>query len=259
LAEDGLSPDALEREKRRGTDAVVKLGARVYQRLEITGMALVLLQRYCARASVRKHDMVDVAAACLLLAAKLDESSKRPFSELVSELLKLTSGQASAAAGTGAQMAQPSLAAPDPEAAFACSERVIVAERSLLHVIEYDCEVATPYPWLQPACRSLELSAQLERASLKLINQMLCTWLPLLHDASALAHTAVWMCATDARVLPEATPGFFSVLSTPMAEMEAVKASYREALRLFATAVCSPGPEYVATAAAVSRAAAASV
>jgi hypothetical protein len=221
-----MDPDAFELEKRRGTELITKIGARLYKRLEVISVALILLQRFYARRPLSEQGVLTTAAACLLLATKIDEVCRPPllpFADLVIEVLRWR---------------EPARHPPDTpvdrgsDAFLAEEERIIVGERALLHACEYDLEVPLPWPFLQPACRTLALPEAVEKSAIKFANEMLRSPLPLQYSAAALGHAAVWTALGSAGIASDRLPGLFDVLSTPVGVMEAIKARVKESFML---------------------------
>jgi len=226
ISKDGMDPDAFELEKRRGTELITKVGARLYKRLEVVSIALILLQRFYARRPLSEQGVLTTAAACLLLATKIDEVCRPPllpFADLVTEVLRWR---------------EPARHPPDApvdrgsDAFLAEEERIIVGERALLHACEYDLEVPLPWPFLQPACRTLGLPEAVEKSAIKFANEMLRSPLPLQYSAAALGHAAVWTALGSAGIASDRLPGLFDVLSTPVGVMEAIKARVKESFML---------------------------
>ena len=248
LRDDGLSLIEYEAAKRRGTELITQAGKRLCRRadasaagggggggaaaavsaavlasgagLDVISMALLFFARFYSRRSVRAHEPALFGAACLLLAAKVEENylSAMRLPRVVEELHRFRAG----AGGAGAPPPPP---LQTPAAQFAAEEELICAERVLLAALEYDFEVPLPWPHLQPAARALGLPEAVEAQAVSLVaNHMLRSTLPLQYAAAELAHAALWSARGTAGIPAASLPGFFDVITTPVPTMEEIKA-----------------------------------
>ena len=100
VAKDGLTP-AEERRSRRRTCRFLEECGRILRLPRVAvATALVFFHRFYARHSFREHDRFEVAVACLLLAAKTEESPKR-VTAVVQECYRLKSRAAAANRAAG--------------------------------------------------------------------------------------------------------------------------------------------------------------
>lgn len=220
---------AYELAKREATELIVRIGSRLYKRLEVVSSALVLLQRYYSRRHLQSlPDSFTIAAACLFLASKLDECAKRPLADLAAEFLRYRG--------------QPESVILDRagKAFVECEESLIIAERALLSATNYDCEVPLPWQFLSPAAKALSLPEPVEKLAIKICNEALRSTLVLSATPKELAHASIWTAlqqTTSGGAAPvDTVPGLLTVLTTPVATMEGIREKVKESFALTAAA-----------------------
>lgn len=266
---EGMSLIEYEAAKRRGTELITQAGKRLCRRadaaaatgagsvvaaaasvpstalatgagLDVISLALLFFQRFFSRRSVRVHEPALYGAACLLLAAKVEENylSAMRLPRVVEELHRFRAG---GGAPPGAPPPAPLLTTA---AQFAAEEELICAERALLTALEYDFEAPLPWPHLQPAARALGLPEAVEAQAVSLVaNHMLRSTLPLQYSAIELAHAALWSARGTAGIPVTSLPGFFDVVTTPVPTMEEIKAKLKAFVLLPREPLPPPPPQ----------------
>jgi Cyclin, N-terminal domain len=225
-----MDPRAYEIEKRKASEVIVRIGSRLYRRLEVVTGALVLLQRYYVRRHIQSlPDPTTMAAACLFLSSKIDESAKRPLADLATELLRYRG-----------DVPEAHILDRTSRPFLDCEEALIVAERALLQATEYDLELPLPWVHLQPSVKALSLPEGVERLASKVCNEALRTTMVLEYTMREIAHASIWTALQQggASGVPpaDALPGLFSVLTTPVATMEAIRERVKESFAITAAA-----------------------
>jgi hypothetical protein len=152
VKEDGMSVEE-EASKRKKTCRFIEEACRILKLPRVaTATALVFFHRFYAKHSFGKHDRFEVAVACILLAAKTEESPRKVVSVL-EECHKLRS-RAMAAGRTSCQGNSPTTPTPteplDPkgEEFTKLKERILLLERVVLHTIGFELSVDHPYKFI---------------------------------------------------------------------------------------------------------------
>lgn len=142
-----------EASKRKKTCRFIEESCRILKLPRVaTATALVFFHRFYAKHSFGKHDRFEVAVACILLAAKTEESPRKVVSVL-EECHKLRS-RAMAAGRTSCQGNSPTTPTPtdplDPkgEEFTKLKERILLLERVVLHTIGFELSVDHPYKFI---------------------------------------------------------------------------------------------------------------
>ena len=153
---------------------------RVLEKKASVATALVLFQRFFSRRSLVQHDRMAMAVAALVVAGKSTDfanPARASFRLFVPDYLARTS-QAGAPA-----------VAERSEAFAAAKERLVQAERLLLHTLEYDVDVDLPFRPLQRACRDMGVAeaAPLWGMAVRFANEALRSTLCVQYSAQTLA------------------------------------------------------------------------
>lgn len=152
VKEDGMSVEE-EATKRKKTCRFIEEACRILKLPRVaTATALVFFHRFYAKHSFAKHDRFEVAVACILLAAKTEESPRKVVNVL-EECHKLRS-RAMAAGRMSSQGNSPTTPNPaeplDPkgEEFTKIKERILLLERVVLHTIGFELSVDHPYKFI---------------------------------------------------------------------------------------------------------------
>eukprot|EP00560_Eucampia_antarctica_P007616 CAMPEP_0197828144 /NCGR_PEP_ID=MMETSP1437-20131217/4779_1 /TAXON_ID=49252 ORGANISM="Eucampia antarctica, Strain CCMP1452" /NCGR_SAMPLE_ID=MMETSP1437 /ASSEMBLY_ACC=CAM_ASM_001096 /LENGTH=385 /DNA_ID=CAMNT_0043429267 /DNA_START=27 /DNA_END=1184 /DNA_ORIENTATION=+ len=176
---------AEERLKRRRTCRFLEEGGRILHLPRIPiATAMVLFHRFYAVHSFAEHDRFEVAVACLLLAAKTEESPKK-LTSVISECWRLknramrkstSSGNASPNTDGGTSPLPPTPSGSSnvdkngyldtkSEEYLKLKERILLLERVILHTIGFELSIDHPYKFLVEQIQRLMSSRQLEYVS----------------------------------------------------------------------------------------------
>mmetsp|Transcript_1908 Transcript_1908/g.2646 ORF Transcript_1908/g.2646 Transcript_1908/m.2646 type:complete len:315 (+) Transcript_1908:59-1003(+) len=148
---DGMSVQE-EATKRKKTSRFIEEACRILKLPRVaTATALVFFHRFYAKHSFGKHDRFEVAVACILLAAKTEESPRKVVNVL-EECHKLRS-RAMAAGRMNNQGNSPSTTPSEPldpkgEEFTKLKERILLLERVVLHTIGFELSVDHPYKFI---------------------------------------------------------------------------------------------------------------
>ena len=174
---DGITP-AEERQKRRRTCRFIEECARTLRLPRIpVATAEVFLHRFYAKHSFSEHDRFEVAVACILLAAKTEESPKK-LTTVIQECHRVKN-RAAASRSKGTSVGgggpggtsplsggglSPSPSSGDPrdvpldtkgEEYQRLKERILLLERVILHTIGFELSVDHPYTFMVEQVRWL--------------------------------------------------------------------------------------------------------
>ena len=205
--------------------AIFSVAATLKIKSHVTSTACVFFHRFFSRCSLRAHDRLEVALACLMVAAKsTDFSVPLRVNRLVPELLLRQ--------GFTACFEERS------EAFVLGKERLIDAERLLLFVLEYDLGVVPPTRALDEALSSLTGPPDvLVRMAQSALHDVLKTTLPLTYSAPILAratlqfaHNSVAAAAQQTGSIYAAPEGWETVISLETLPVAAAQAIANEIL-----------------------------
>ena len=172
VAKSGMKVEE-ERLKRRRTCRFLEEGGRILHLPRIPiATAMVFFHRFYAVHSFAEHDRFEVAVACILLAAKTEESPKK-LTVVISECWRLknramkksnlsVSGNASPAGSDQNGANSPSPSTPTnsssvdkngyldtkSEEYLKLKERILLLERVILHTIGFELSIDHPYKFL---------------------------------------------------------------------------------------------------------------
>jgi cyclin T len=161
VKDDGMSVEE-EATKRKKTCRFIEEACRILKLPRVaTATALVFFHRFYAKHSFAKHDRFEVACACILLAAKTEESPRK-VANVLEECHKLRS-RAMAAGRISSQGNSPSATTsaepldPQGEEFPKLKERILLLERVVLHTIGFELSVDHPYKFIvdQVGCTSI--------------------------------------------------------------------------------------------------------
>ena len=147
-----------ETTRRKKTCRFIEEACRILKLPRVaTATALVFFHRFYAKHSFQKHDRFEVAVACILLAAKTEESPRKVVN-VIDECHKLRS-RATAAGRTSSQSpnhaAPPERMNPKSEEFAKLKERILLLERVVLHTIGFELSVDHPYKFIVDQVRKM--------------------------------------------------------------------------------------------------------
>jgi hypothetical protein len=133
-----------ESDKRRKTCRFIEEAGRVLKLPRVAvATAMVFFHRFYAKHSFSEHDRFEVAVACLVLAAKTEESPKK-LNTVIDECYKLKvrgmqAGRISQPAGAAAPSSATTTGNLDPKGVefLKLKERILLLERVILHTIGF--------------------------------------------------------------------------------------------------------------------------
>jgi len=172
---DGMTVEE-EADKRRKTCRFIEEAGRVLKLPRVaTATAMVFFHRFYAKHSFTVHDRFEVAVACLVLAAKTEESPRK-LNAVIDECYKLKvrgmqagrislqPGASAAAANILSPTGGSSSGNLDPkgEEFLKLKERILLLERVILHTIGFELSIDHPYKFLVEQIKKLVQRRQLE-------------------------------------------------------------------------------------------------
>jgi cyclin T len=125
--------------------------------------AMVMFHQFYAKHSFSEHDRFEVAMACILLAAKTEESPQK-LNTIISEChkLKVRGMQAGRNSSTEQQPSKAMMLDPKGEEFMKLKERILLLERVILHTIGFELEIEHPHKFLQGQTSLLVSTQQIE-------------------------------------------------------------------------------------------------
>jgi|UPI0005819D5E transcription initiation factor TFIIIB Brf1 subunit/transcription initiation factor TFIIB len=162
---DGMSVEE-EALKRRKTCRFIEEAGRVLKLPRVAvSTAMVFFHRFYAKHSFQDHDRFEVAVACIVLAAKTEESPKK-LTTVIDEChkLKVRGMQAGRISTTGSVAALTNSGSIDPkgEEFIKLKERILLLERVILHTIGFELSIDHPYKFLVEQIQKMIHKRQLE-------------------------------------------------------------------------------------------------
>ncbi|CAM9869163.1 unnamed protein product, partial [Ectocarpus sp. 4 AP-2014] len=191
---DGIS-EALENDYRRKTGLFIKAAGRELELpVDAVATALVFFHKFFMLHSFQKHERFFVGSACLFLAAKVEESSKR-VEQVMSKSWKVWNGGRDPPA--------------ENEKSFKrLREKVLIAERCVLHTLGFQLTVEHPYSVVMSLLKKLftmgkgadggkgadkALNRQLSQAATSFVNDSMLTTLCLQYRPKQVAAAVVYL------------------------------------------------------------------
>ncbi|CBN74652.1 Cycline T [Ectocarpus siliculosus] len=191
---DGVS-EALENDYRRKTGLFIKAaGKELELPVDAVATALVFFHKFFMLHSFQKHERFFVGSACLFLAAKVEESSKR-VEQVMSKSWKVWNGGRDPPA--------------ENEKSFKrLREKILIAERCVLHTLGFQLTVEHPYSVVMSLLKKLftmgkgadggkgadkALNRQLSQAATSFVNDSLLTTLCLQYRPKQVAAAVVYL------------------------------------------------------------------
>lgn len=200
VVQDGITP-AEERQKRRRTCRFLEECGRLLRLPRVAvATSMVFFHRFYAKHSFAEHDRFEVAVACLLLAAKTEESPKK-LTLVIQECHRLKNRAAAQARSAGKSPGAGSVGGLTPSPAHGggltpppgstpssggkggrggddreglldskseefikLKERILLLERVILHTIGFELDIQHPYKFLVEQIKKLNHSRALEYA-----------------------------------------------------------------------------------------------
>lgn len=163
---EGMSVEE-EATKRKKTCRFIEEACRILKIPRVArATALIFFHRFYAKHSFNKHDRFEVAVACILLAAKTEESPRKVVN-VIEECDKLRT-RAKAAGRMSSQGQSPSGGAgaepldPKSEEFIKLKERILLLERVVLHTIGFELSVDHPYKFIVDKIKMLMQKRQVE-------------------------------------------------------------------------------------------------
>jgi cyclin T len=158
-----------ESDKRRKTCRFIEEAGRVLKLPRVAvATAMVFFHRFYAKHSFSTHDRFEVAVACLVLAAKTEESPKK-LNTVIDECYKLKlrgmqAGRISQPAGAAAASPATTTGNLDPkgEEFLKLKERILLLERVILHTIGFELSIDHPYKFMVEQIKKMVQKRQLE-------------------------------------------------------------------------------------------------
>jgi hypothetical protein len=251
---DGLTPQE-EADKRRKTCRFIEEAGRLLKLPRVAvATAMVFFHRFYAKHSFAEHDRFEVAVACLLLAAKTEESPKK-LNEVIKECWQLKHRGIQAGRISQNSPAHPNSAIvsssgspldPKGEEFLKLKERILLLERVILHTIGFELSIDHPYKFLVDQIKKLIQTRQVEyivapstagtssqvynkmmnelvQYSMNFANDSMHTSLCLQFSASTIATACVYLGAQFAKVRPSGGKSWVEVLGHPDVESLACK------------------------------------
>jgi cyclin T len=127
-----------------------------------TYTAMVLLQRFYAVHSFKDHDRFEVAVACILLAAKTEESPKK-LTLVIQECHRLKSSSARKNGGSGTEGEKDDGTLDTSGKEFLrLKERTLLLERVILHTIGFELSIDHPHKFIGEFAGKLVATKQIE-------------------------------------------------------------------------------------------------
>mmetsp|Transcript_30928 Transcript_30928/g.42863 ORF Transcript_30928/g.42863 Transcript_30928/m.42863 type:complete len:490 (+) Transcript_30928:261-1730(+) len=172
-------------------DFTQKLG----ERLQLPQLTIASAKVFCHRFFLRHafiskkddNDPLVIGTACLFLAAKVEETPK-PLNEVVKAAFELRQDK------TGKNCSRGSI--QDRETYEREKERILVAERRVLHAVEFEFSVDHPYvPLLVTIKKVASNNKKVAQAAWNMLNDSLRTLLSLQYEAFKLALAGVHVAA----------------------------------------------------------------
>ncbi|CAN0137058.1 unnamed protein product [Pylaiella littoralis] len=191
---DGVS-EALENDYRRKTCLFLKAAGRELELpIDAVATALVFFHKFFMLHSFKRHERLFVGSACLFLAAKVEESSKR-VEQVMSKCWKVWHGGRDPPA--------------ENEKAFKrLREKILIAERCVLHTLGFQLTVEHPYCGVMSLLKKLftlgrgadggkgadkALNRQLSQAATCFVNDSLVTTVCIQYRPSQVAAAVVYL------------------------------------------------------------------
>lgn len=151
---DGISPEE-EADKRRKTCRFIEEAARILKLPRVAiSTAMVFFHRFYAKHSFAEHDRFEVAVACLLLAAKTEESPRK-LNKVIEECYKLKNRRMAAGRISQDSPSHPNAVSSGTgtldeksEEFLKLKERILLLERVILHTIGFELSIDHPYKFL---------------------------------------------------------------------------------------------------------------
>jgi len=180
-----------------------------------------LMHRFWVRRSMENNLPPLIAAACVFIASKVDESP-RSLRDFAYVYIKNKNPK-------GAEALQ-RISSNMEELLQSVMEDFLTAERAIMYTIEFDFRVDHPYPHIVNGLKKLGIQspnmtteeAALFQHTVSMVNDSLSTTLSLRYDGSKIAHAAIFVMAGESNFklpLPEGVT-FFEFFSIPEAELD---------------------------------------
>lgn len=135
-------------------------------------------QRFFSQCSFAKHNPHVIAQACLMLAAKAEENSRR-----VRDVVNTTE----------ALRKQDKDSTQEPQEYWGTKEAVIRCEQMLLRVFAFDLDLKHPHHYVLHFIRDLEGAEEVASVSWCILNDSLCTTLCLQYRPEPIACAAIYL------------------------------------------------------------------
>jgi cyclin T len=167
---DGMTIEQESIQRRKTCRFIEEAGRILKLPRVVTATAMVFFHRFYAKHSFGEHDRFDVAYACLVLAAKTEESPKK-LNTVITEChkLKVQAMRAGRVSSTTTSTQQQQVAPPQSSSSstdvldmkseefIKLKERVLLLERVILHTIGFELSIEHPYTALVDLIRQIVL------------------------------------------------------------------------------------------------------
>ncbi|CAB9497133.1 Cyclin [Seminavis robusta] len=167
--------------------------------------AMVFFHQFYAKYSFMEHDRFEVAVACVLLAAKIEESPKK-LMEIITRCLELKRG-------AGKERGEVVSVDPKSSEFVKLKESVLLLERVVLHTIGFELSVDHPYKFLPDIIQKLTtqydpskrktMFEELMGYSMTFVKDSIHTTLCLQFPPQLIATACVYMAGHFAKVQPK--------------------------------------------------------
>lgn len=233
-----------ERTTRRRTCRFLEEAGRVLKLPRVTiSTSMVFFHRFYAVHSFEDHDRFEVAVACILLAAKTEESPKK-LNVVIQECYRLknlsTKGK-QAQDMDGVVVDKRGYLDTKCEAFVRLRERTLLLERVILHTIGFELSISHPYiyfgkiktmiasrqlQYIQPSSSAAEepgkMFNQLTQYSMNFANDSMHTSLCLQYPPKTIAHACIYLSGQFCKLKPTDDKQWLDILDISMEDIVSI-------------------------------------
>ena len=229
-----------EAEKRRKTCRFLEEAGRVLKLPRVAiATAMVFFHRFYAKHSFQEHDRFEVAVACIVLAAKTEESPKK-VNTVIEEChkLKVRGMQAGRVSGGASSSADAKNLDPKSEEFAKLKDRILLLERVILHTIGFELSIDHPYKFLVEQVKRLvhkreveyiskedavgastmQTTTQMVQFAMNFANDSMHTSLCLQFPPKDIATACVYLAGNFAKLRPSKNKDWLELLGDPDVE-----------------------------------------
>lgn len=208
---------------------------------------MVILQRFYAVHSFDTHDRFEVAVACILLAAKTEESPRK-LTTVIQECLKLKTSSARKSGKSGGDDGSLNV---NSQEFIRLKERTLLLERVILHTIGFELSIDHPHKFIVEKLQKFMSSKQIEfikppppekknemmnsvqQKAVSFANDSLYTCLCLQYPSEKIAVAVLYMSAEAHKMRPANNRSWFALLHDYL-DMECLVSIVKQILELIA-------------------------